>query len=47
MEPVCRFLEQGPFSLDEVLQMMNEHLGQDGGALDEVVLPEPGGIFVE
>lgn len=31
MEPMCRFPEQGAFTLTEVLRTINDFLGQDGG----------------
>lgn len=47
MNPVWLFLTQGAFTRAEVLRTINDHLVQDGGQSDEVVVPCPGALFVE
>lgn len=45
MQPVWSIPSQCAFTQVEVLQMINNHLGQDGGQLDEIFIQEPGGPF--
>lgn len=47
MELVCHFPEQEAFTRAELLHTISDFFGQDGGQSDEIVIPEPGGTFVE
>lgn len=47
MEPVWSFPEQREFTRAEVIRMISYYLGQDCGQSDKIVVPEPGGPFVE
>lgn len=47
MEPVFRFQDLCSFTWAEVLRTINEHFGHDGSQSNEIVVPEPGGTFIE
>lgn len=46
-DPVWRFPDQGTFTGEEVVEIINNNLGQNGGQPDEIVVPKPGDPFVE
>lgn len=47
MDQVRRFPSQVAFTIADFLQTINDHLGEDGGQSDEIIVPEPGGTFFE
>lgn len=47
MESAWCLPNQCAFNRAEVMPKINDHLGQNGCQSDEIVVPEPGGPFIE